>query len=129
MKKRIIIALVILFAGIVFFSSCQSEMPAPVSIEGTWMGTNAEGTAIQVTFCNSTKASNGDNTKLRISIPDLIIYTSGSYTYSNGYASMAFRNTLSASAPEFCATMVYDQNGLFTLRIESVEGDFTMSQI
>lgn len=126
MGKKIIISLVVLISGTLFFSSCQSEAPAPISIEGSWAGSNMDGTQILVTFCNSTKSSNGDNAKLRISIPDLIIYTSGSYSYSDGYASIAFRNTLSTSEPEFHATMVYDDAGGFTMKIGNIDNSFSM---
>lgn len=129
MKRRIIIILVILLAGALFFSSCQMESPAPASIEGTWIGSNQDGTSLQVTFANSTKSEDTENAKLRISIPELIIYTSGKYSYSDGYASIAFRNTLSSSNPEFYATMVYDPSGSFTMRMDSIEGSFTMTRV
>lgn len=102
---------------------------APPTIEGTWRGESSDGTQISVTFLENVKGSDSATSKLCITFPDLIVYTSGNYTYTNGYASMKFINSLSSSQPEFLATMIYEANGQFTFTTSYLNREFVMTKL
>lgn len=129
MKRQYILLLTLFVVMFPIISSCSAESTAPISVEGTWMGRDENGTQITVTFLDAVKAGEGDNSKLCISIDKLIIYTSGRYVYSDGYVSMAFFNSLSRSAPEFYATMCYEGNGSFIFKIISLDTSFEMRRL
>jgi hypothetical protein len=129
MKKLTILIMALLVGFALLFSSCSADIPAPISIEGVWEGVDESGTRISITFLNSTKSGSEDNSKMCITVPELIIYTTGSYTYSDGYVSMKFINTLSSSNPEFYATMIYKGENTFSLTLSSLNSSFTMRRL